>query len=337
MVTLKDVAAAAGVSPATASRALSGPTSVATVGRERVLRAAAQLGYRVNPVARALRSGRSGHLGLVLPDLANPFFASIAKGVQARARELGRNVLVADTEEDPLIELDVVTQLREQVDGVILCSPRMPAEHLRTEVGAGRGVLVNRELDGVPSVSVDNADGVRQALEHLRALGHRTVAYAGGPASSWSDARRRDAFGAVDGLTVVDLGPGRPVAARGVAAADLALGSSATAVVAYNDLVAMGVLEQLRTRGVRVPEQMSVIGFDDVPAAALVNPPLTTVALPLRAVGRRAVDLMVAAEAAIQPGAAPAGPTPPAREQLGVELVVRGSTAHASPAARGRE
>ncbi|MCV2394430.1 LacI family transcriptional regulator [Actinotalea sp. M2MS4P-6] len=327
MATLKDVAAAAGVSPATASRALSEPGSVATAGRERVLRAAAQLGYRVNPAARALRSGRSGHLGLVLPDLANPFFASVAKGVQARARELGRTVLVADTEEDPALELDLVARLREQVDGVILCSSRMPESQLRSHADAGRVVLVNRELDGVPSVSVDNADGVRQGLEHLRALGHRTVAYAGGPASSWSDQRRREAFAAVEGITVVDLGPGRPVAARGVAAADLALGSAATAVVAYNDLVALGVLDQLRTRGVRVPEEMSVIGFDDIPAAALVHPPLTTVTLPLREVGRRAVELVVATA-----DADPSDPPAVVRELLGVELVVRGSTA---PAAAG--
>ncbi|WP_046529243.1 LacI family DNA-binding transcriptional regulator [Cellulomonas sp. FA1] len=317
-VTLRDVARAAGVSPATASRALSAPDLVAPERRELVQRVARELGYRPNRAARELITGRSGHLCLVVPDLENPFFSAVAKAVQARARGAGHAVVVADAEEDPLLEAELVAQLGAQADGVLLCSPRMSAEDLADVAAGDRPVLlVNREGAGLPSVVVDNGDGVRQAVRHLRALGHRRVAYAGGPAGSWSDARRRDclATAGVD-VEVVDLGAHAPVFAGGVAAADLALASGATAVLAHNDLVALGVLDRLRTRGVRVPDDVSVVGFDDAPVATLVTPALTTVAVPLARLGRTAVDLLLAP----RDDAAP-------RTVLPVELVVRGSTA----------
>ena len=322
-VTLRDVARAAGVSPATASRALSSSGTVAAGRRELVLRAARELGYRPNPTARALATGRSGHLGLVVPDLENPFFAAIAKGVQARARDAGRAVLVADTDEDGALEAELVQQLGESVRGVIVCSPRMSARALERCSSAGGVVLVNREAPGMPSVTFDTRHGVRQALAHLHALGHRTVAYVGGPASSWSDGERRGALQDVEGLEVVDLGSHRPVPAGGVAAADLALASGATAVFCFNDLLAIGVLGRLRARGARVPEEMSVVSFDDIPAARLVAPSLTTVSVPLARAGREAVDLVLARTGTSGPDA---GAPPAAQRRLPAELVVRDST-----------
>ncbi|WP_082659994.1 LacI family DNA-binding transcriptional regulator, partial [Cellulomonas sp. B6] len=294
-VTLRDVARAAGVSPATASRALSAPDLVAPERRELVQRVARELGYRPNRAARELITGRTGHLCLVVPDLENPFFSAVAKAVQARARTTGHAVVVADAEEDPQLEAELVAQLGAQADGVLLCSPRMSADDLADVAAGDRPVLlVNREGAGLPSVVVDNSDGVRQAVRHLHALGHRRLAYAGGPAGSWSDARRRDGLAALDlGVEVVDLGAHAPVFAGGVAAADLALASGATAVLAHNDLMALGVLDRLRARGVRVPQDVSVVGFDDAPVATLVAPALTTVAVPLARLGRTAVDLLL--------------------------------------------
>ncbi len=321
-VTLRDVARAAGVSPATASRALSAPDLVAPERRELVQRVARELGYRPNRAARELITGRTGHLCLVVPDLENPFFSAVAKAVQARARTTGHAVVVADAEEDPQLEAELVAQLGAQADGVLLCSPRMSADDLADVAAGDRPVLlVNREGAGLPSVVVDNSDGVRQAVRHLHALGHRRLAYAGGPAGSWSDARRRDGLAALDlGVEVVDLGAHAPVFAGGVAAADLALASGATAVLAHNDLMALGVLDRLRARGVRVPQDVSVVGFDDAPVATLVAPALTTVAVPLARLGRTAVDLLLTPREATAP-----------RTVLPVELVVRASTAPPPP------
>ena len=319
-VTLRDVARAAGVSAATASRALSAPHLVAPERRELVRRAARELGYRPNRAARELITGRSGHLCLVVPDLENPFFSAVAKAVQARARTTGHAVVVADAEEDPVLEAELVAQLGAQADGVLLCSPRMSADDLARVASVGRPVLlVNREGAGLPSVAVDNRDGVRQAVRHLHALGHRRVAYAGGPVGSWSDARRRDGLAALDlDVEVVDLGAHAPVFAGGVAAADLALATGATAVLTHNDLMALGVLDRMRTRRVRVPDDVSVVGFDDAPVATLVTPSLTTVAMPLARLGRTAVDLL------LSPGD---GDVP--HVVLPVELAVRASTAPA--------
>ncbi|GIG40206.1 LacI family DNA-binding transcriptional regulator [Cellulomonas phragmiteti] len=317
-VTLRDVARAAGVSAATASRALSAPDLVAPERRELVRRVARELGYRPNRAARELITGRSGHLCLVVPDLGNPFFSAVAKAVQARARATGHAVVVADAEEDPVLEAELVAQLGGQADGVLLCSPRMSGDDLAAVAADGRPVLlVNREGAGLPSVVVDNRDGVRQAVRHLHALGHRRVAYAGGPSGSWSDARRRDGLAALDlDVEVVDLGAHAPVFAGGVGAADLAVASGATAVLTHNDLMALGMLDRLRTRGVRVPADLSVVGFDDAPVATLVTPSLTTVAMPLARLGRTAVDLLLA----------PRGGEVP-HSVLPVELVVRGTTA----------
>lgn len=328
MVTLRDVARAAGVSLATASRAMSDAPHVSAANRAQVARAAASLGYRPHPAARALTTGSTGTVGLVVPDLANPFFAAVAKGVQARARETGREVLVADTDEDVAAEAEVITRLGDRVDGLVLCSPRLPADELASLLSSAAGsggpvALVNREAPGTPSVSFDIADGVRQALDHLRALGHDVVAYAGGPRTSWSDAERRAALDALGGDALRDLGSFRPTHGGGVQAADLALAAGATAVLCFNDLVALGVLARLHARSVATPAEVSVVGFDDIAAAALVTPALTTVAVPLARAGRVAVDLL-------------GGDAPPAR-RLPVELVVRSSTAPAPPAAARRE
>jgi len=320
-VTLRDVARAAGVSAATASRALSAPHLVAPERREAVRRVARELGYRPNRAARELITGRSGHLCLIVPDLENPFFSAVAKAVQSRARAAGHAIVVADADEDPVLEAELVAQLGAQADGVVLCSPRMSAKDLARVATHGPPViLVNREGAGLPAVVVDTSDGVRQAVRHLHALGHRRIAYAGGPAGSWSDARRRDGLAALDlDVQIVDVGAHAPVFAGGVGAADLVLASGTTAVLTHNDLMALGVLDRLRTRGVRVPHDISVVGFDDAPVATLVTPALTTVAVPLARLGRTAVDLLLAPRTDEVPHVV-----------LPVELTVRGSTAPAS-------
>jgi DNA-binding LacI/PurR family transcriptional regulator len=322
-VTVRDIAQAAGVSISTVSRALSAPHMVSDRTRSKVISVAQELGYRPNKAARVLITGRTGNIGLVVPDIENPFFASVTKGVQSRARKAGFAVFIADSDEDASVEGELVQNLAAQVDGVVFCSPRTSEAEIRALAELTPLVLVNREISGLPSITVDNADGIRQVVLHLRALGHRHIAYAGGPASSWSEQQRHAALErTVDNLGDVEvtwLGGFRPFYSGGFAAADLALASNATAVIAYNDMVAVGILGRLHQRGLDVPDALNVVGFDNVSVATLVSPPLTTVGLPLAKIGRAAVDLLLAVVAGN------AGDV--ATRQLPLELIVRESTA----------
>lgn len=323
MVTVHDVARAAGVSISTVSRALAAPDRVAAATRDRVTAAARELGYRPNRAASVLRAGRTGAFGLVVPDLANPYFAAVAKGAQARARQRGLGLFVVDTDEDTELESESITQLAPQTDGIVLCSPR-DADGALAALGGRPVVLVNQQVEGVPSVVTDQAAGMLRAVEHLRALGHRRVAYVGGPERSWSDGRRREGLRrAVDGfhdVELVELGPFRPQVTGGQAAADLVVASGATGVVTFNDLVAVGLVARLRGRGLHVPRDLSVVGCDDSYVASLVEPALTTLRADLREVGRRAVDHLAGVTG-------PGGDTLADVAPLDVELVVRESTA----------
>ncbi|WP_353050460.1 LacI family DNA-binding transcriptional regulator [Cellulosimicrobium sp. Marseille-Q4280] len=336
VVTVRDVARESGVSISTVSRALAEPERVAPETRDRVVAVATRLGYRPNRAASGLRAGRTGALGLVVPDLENPYFASVTKGVQARARRTGHAVFVVDAGEDPGLETELVEGLRPQTDGLVLCSPRAVEADL--EVARDTPVvLVNLRIDGIPAVSSDDAHGVVLAVEHLRALGHRRVAYVGGPERSWSDARRRDglelAHARFPDVETVAVGSFRPRVEGGRAAADLVVASGASAVLAYNDLVALGLVARLRERGLSVPDDLSVVGFDDTFVATLSSPPLTTVRTDLSLLGARAVDRLVALLDARRAARVPAtgadsavGPPTGPEDELPVELVVRDST-----------
>lgn len=328
MASLRDVARLAGVSLATASRALAQPDRVAPERRARVERAAADLGYRppgrtgagrTTSTLSAAPGDEGGVIGVLVPDLQNPFFAGVVKGIQLQARTLGISVLVADTDENPRIEAEAFARLGRQVAGLVLCSPRMTDPVLAALPIDVPTVLVNRRAAHLRAVLVDNADGMRQALAHLHALGHRRIAYAGGQPGSWSDARRRAgleaAARALPDVDLVQLGHFPPVFTGGVAAGDLVTVSGATAVIAHNDLMALGILDRLRQRGTAVPDQLSVVGFDDIPAATHMTPALTTVAVPLHRVGRAAVELLV-----------DESPEPDGDVTVAVSLVVRSST-----------
>ncbi|GAB2462840.1 LacI family DNA-binding transcriptional regulator [Promicromonospora xylanilytica] len=326
MVTVHDVAKAAGVSISTVSRALSAPERVAADTRERVTRVAAELGYRPNHAASGLRMGRTHAVGLVVPDLENPYFASVTKGVQARARAEGYEVFVADSDEDADAEPELIGALAARTDGVIVTSPRSAEGTLSAALEGVTAVLANRELPpsagagAFPYIAVDDADGVAQVLGHLFALGHRSIGVAAGPVSSWSGGRRvAGLFKAAElrDVELVELGNFQPYFAGGVQAADHALASGVTAVAAFNDLMALGILDRLRHRGVDVPGEMSVVGFDDVQLATVVSPALTTVHAPLARLGRRAVDLLLARLR---------GGTPASTQLLPVELMIRGSS-----------
>ncbi len=339
--TIRDVARACGVHVSTVSRTFSAPTLVNPDTRSRVLAAAEELGYRPNKAARALITGRTTNLGLIVADIANPYFPPMIKAAQAQARLHDNHIFVADTDEDPAVEEELVRALAAQVDGILLGSPRMAESALETLSREVPLVLVNRTVAGIPAVLMDIGDGARQAIEHLVALGHQRLAYVGGPRVSWTNREQRRAAVAAakaSGAQLDLLGPFPPKHAGGEAAAEAVRASGATGVLAFNDILAIGLLDALRAGGVRVPDDVSVVGVDDIPQAGLFK--LTTVATPTDAAGRAAIDLLIEHEAAARAGRG-AGPESVAtsavqRIVLATNLVVRQSTGPAPTAARSR-
>jgi DNA-binding LacI/PurR family transcriptional regulator len=323
-VTIKDVAARVGVSVSTVSRAFTMPDLVQAGTRARVLEVARELGYQPNRAARGLVTSKTGNIGLVVPDMANPFFSAVLKGAEIRAREADYLVFLANTEENPRTEEDLIRAMAKQVDGLVLCSSRMTDAQVEQVLPNAPTVLLNRRVPGSPAVLMDSGDGVRQAVEHLAALGHRRIAYLAGPRNSWSNRdRRRGLRAATRALRVqaVELGPFGPLFESGLQAADLALAADVTAVLAFNDLMALGVLNRLAQRGVSVPTELSVVGFDNIAMSAMTTPPLTTVEMPTQLAGRVAVDLLL--DRLAHPDDEADGRF---ERVLGTQLIVRSST-----------
>jgi LacI family transcriptional regulator len=321
-VTLADIAKACDTSLSTVSRALSDPDRVNPQTRDRIQRVAREMGYMTNPIARALALGRTGVIGLIVPDIANPFFPPIIKAVQARAGRKNTAVLLADTDEHASDELERAAVLSKQVDGLILVSPRTAEERLAEFIELSPVVFVNRRVEGAPSVIIDNSDGITQAVQHLTALGHRRISYLNGPRRSWSNERRRIALQeacAQYGVELVEFGPFEPQVQAGVRAADLVQTSGTTAVIAYDDLIALGLMARLAEHHLQVGRDVSVIGIDDSPMSDVAYPTLTSIHVPGAEAGTVAVDLLLEQ-------LDDADRDQPTLVQLETRLIIRGST-----------
>lgn len=295
MPTITEVASAAGVSRATVSRTFSRPELLTPETTERVRAVAARLGYVPNQVARALSTGRAGNIALIVPDIANPFFPPLIRAAQARADEAGYAVFLGDSDEKPEREDVLLTKIAAQVDGFILASPRLDEQRIRAHAARRPLILINRDIEGLPCVLMDADVGIAQAITHLAELGHRHIAFVSGPPASWANQQRQKAAVKAAkrlGLTLVGIAALHPTYQSGQAAATELLETDVTATIAYDDLVAQGVMAGLADRGLQVPRDMSVVGFDDV-IAARTYPPLTTVAAHCAESGVRAVELLV--------------------------------------------
>ena len=328
-VTITDVARAAGVAPSTVSRAVTNPERVNVVTREHVLEVAARLGYRPSPVARALGSGRTATLALVLPDITNPYFAGVIRGAERQAAATGHILVIGNSEESARAEWRIVEKLSRSVDGFVIGSSRMSDQRIRETHGLRPVVLVNRRTPGVTSVSPDQESGTRQIIEHLAALGHREVLFLAGPPESWLGARRWAGVSAAAkarGLLARRIGPFHPSIDGGFVAGEAALTERAKAVIAHNDLVAIGVLKRFASRGIRVPADVSVVGFDDIFGADFCDPPLTTLSDRTEQAGRSAVDLLVSLIAEPHDAYDADDMDQPAEIVAPTQLVVRGST-----------
>jgi LacI family transcriptional regulator len=322
--TIDDVAKAAGVAPSTVSRAFSRPGRVSFETSERIRRVAAELGYRTGSLARALPTERTSMIALAISDITNPFYNEIIRGAQAAASEAGYTILLADTQESGVRERAALERAASIVEGIVLVTTRMSDSAIRMTAKQRPVIVLNRAVSDVPCVVTDNPRGVRRAAEHLAELGHRRLTYLAGPEASWADGMRwrslREAALELE-LHVRRIGPFPPTVAGGARAAAEFASNPTSAVVAYNDLVAIGAIRALTALGARIPQDVSVVGFDNIFAAELVTPPLTTVAAPLAAMGRTAVGNLLA----IVRGARPRADAP---VSLPCRLVVRQSTAH---------
>lgn len=295
--TIADVAAHAGVSQASVSRVLNGRASVDPDIVQRVQASIAELGYRPSPTARSLVNGRNNTIAMVVPDLENPLFQGILKGLSVSAARDGYRVLVADTAESVDDEASIAAEARQRCDAIVLCAPRMPEARLRDLVEElAPAVVVNRPLPGadVPVVGIDYVRGIRDLVDHLHGLGHRRIAYVSGPPTSASNAERRrgvDEALAANPDVRIDVLPGGSRLDDGYAATDDVIAAhrdGCTAVIAFNDLVALGLMTRLHELGIDVPGDLSIAGFDDVPMAAFATPPLTSMSVPRAEVGGQA-------------------------------------------------
>lgn len=295
--TIYDVARLAGVAPSTVSRAFARPGRVNADTAARIRAAAAELGYRANPVARALSTSRTQMIALMISDVTNPYYSELIRGAQVAASQEEYTVLLADARESDVVEREALERVLPTVEGIVIGSSRMSDSTLRY-IGKQKPMIVlNRDLAGIPSVVTDNPRGMRRAVEHLGGLGHEHLTYVAGPEASWADGMRWRAMreaGHELSLSTRRLGPVAPTVQGGRAAARELLDHLPTAVVAYNDLIAIGLMLELAGAGIRVPEDVSVVGFDNILPAELVSPGLTTVAAPVRTMGSTAVGNLLA-------------------------------------------
>lgn len=295
--TIYDVAAACGVAPSTVSRAFARPGRVNAETAERIRRVAEEMGYRTNPLARALPTGKTSLLAVIVADVTNPYFFELLRGAEETATLAGYTLLVADVQESIQAERRALDRTLPMVEGIVLATSRMSDSSIRVAAKQRPIVVLNRSMSDIASVATDNSRGVRRAVEHLAELGHTTITYVAGPDASWANGVRWQALSeAVHelGLRARRVGPFSPTLAGGLSAAGAIAGSPTTAVIAYNDVLAIGLMRGLASLGIRVPHDVSIIGFDNIFGADFCTPQLTTVAAPLRQLGRVAVQILLA-------------------------------------------
>ena len=327
-VSIKDIARLAGVSHSTVSRALRNSPLIPASTAERIQRIANETGYRASAVARSLVTRRTRTVGVVVTSIADPFNGEVFAGIETLANQYGYSVVLANSQGNAEREVAVVQSLQEQrVDGVLIASSRVGALYIpllsQLQIPI---VLINNHhaSESVHSVAIDNVDGAYQAVRHLIALGHKEIAYLGNRFGLESDGDRRAGYRKA--LREAKLVPcrefaiqcdGKPEGGMAGARALLCSRKRPTAVFCYNDMTALGVLRQAADDGLELPRDLSVVGFDDLFFAPLLNPPLTTIHQPRNEIGQIAMDLLLALLE-----------RRPAEKTIRIkgELIVRGST-----------
>jgi LacI family transcriptional regulator len=294
--TIYDVARAAGVAPSTVSRALAKPGRVSFRTAEHVRRVAEELGYRSIRMELPLSSRGTGVLALIVADIANPVFVGIIRGAEREAALHGVTLAMVETQESQEGEQRAIARLESTVDGLLLASSRLPDQAIRSLAKRKPVVVLNRTVGEVASVVSDNVRAIKKATEHLIELRHKSICYLAGPEASYANGMRwrglKEAGLELD-LHVRRLGPFMPTIRGGAEAAQRWMTRPSTAVIAYNDLMAIGFLQAVTAAGRRVPRDVSVVGFDNIVDAELVEPGLTTIAAPLVSIGSAGVSSLL--------------------------------------------
>jgi LacI family transcriptional regulator len=305
MATLSDVAIEAGVSPTAVSRYLNNRIALPQETRDRIDAAITKLKYRPNLLAKRLSTGRTEAIGLVTPEIANPFFAELAAAVEADAQLHGYAVYMSSTQGDRLREIDAIQRLQDQhVDGLIMMTNEPDDGTLAELLGMQQNVvLLDEDIPGVslPRIFVENVQGGYLATRYLIDAGHRDIAIVSGPQNLMSVRERMAGFERAMAESGLPVRPdwvllGAYSRDHGRASATVLLGSDdrPTAVLACSDYIAVGILSMARQLGVQVPRDVSLVGFDDTPFAELVDPPLTTIRQPIAEMGRAAFGQLLA-------------------------------------------
>jgi LacI family transcriptional regulator len=328
MPTIKDVAREAAVSVATVSRVFNGAAVVREETARRIRDVAASLRYTPHGGARSLITRRTNTLGVLLPDLYGEFFSELIHGIDITARHKGYHILVSRSWEGRTEVEEAMRAMRGRVDGVLLMSPDIDKESLHKVPPSIPVVLLSSAAMGtnVDSVVIENFRGAKEMVKHLHSAGHTRIAIIKGAAGNYDAAERLRGYRAalreagIDSDARLEL-PGDFTEAGGYAAAidALTMAPRPTAIFAANDSMAIGALSALRESGVRVPDDIAVAGFDDIPLARYMDPPLSSVRVPIADLGSRAVEILLTA-------IGDNGARAHRRERVSTELVIRRST-----------
>ena len=331
-VTMEDVAKQAGVSHMTVSRAINNKGGISTETRKRVLEIAKEMGFQPSGIARGLATNRTRTIGLVVPDVANPFFAKITQGAEDIAYAQDFNLFLVNTHEDAEREERVLDSLLfQQVDGVILCSSRLDPSRLLVRLRQFQhAVLINRVLElplpGITTIEFNDKAGAEEAVRYLISKNRRHIAFIAGPNNSYSSRKRKQGYLAalqsanitIDESLIVNCFPDSQGGYK-AATAILNSHSHINAIFAYNDLVAAGVLQACRENGRSIPEDIALIGIDDIPMAALLKPSITTLGINKHAIGAKAMQILIQTINS-------QGVTPIRSKVMQYELIIRQST-----------
>ncbi|MCE7981563.1 MAG: LacI family transcriptional regulator [Caldilinea sp. CFX5] len=327
MITIKDIAKVAGVSHTTVSRALRGDPRITNDTTERILQLADELGYIPNSIAQSLNAQRTYTIGMLVTSVADPVVMDFVEGAEEVAQERGYCIFLSTSRNDPVRELHVVEMFqRRRVDGVIVVASRSGDQYQLAldRIQVPLVLLDSEEVhDSHPAVNVDNVGGAAAAVAHLLQLGHRRIGYIGATDRRLTNRKRLAGYTTTLQAAGIQVDPTwviNPAAAddiqRGRRGLDHCLAAGVTAIFCYNDQIAISVLNSCYHKGIAVPQQLSIVGFDDIRPASYVNPPLTTVRQPLQQMGRTGMAMVLAL----------IDKTPVQNKMLDCTLVVRAST-----------
>lgn len=330
VATIYDIAKLSGFNPSTVSRALTTPGRINAKTEAKIKAAAKELNYQVNPFARALPTGRTKMLALIIADITNPVFFNVVRGAEAAAAVEGYTLVIAESQESSTNEAQALQRILPTVDGVLLVTTRLRDEEIQEINRQKPVVLINRKVPEVADVVPSNEKGIAEAVNHLADLGHKHIAFLSGPRASWMNTERWDLLmkNAVKaGMTIVEIGPNDPTLEAGRLAVDRIKAAGVTAVVTYNDVMGIGLLREAIAQGVKIPEDLSIIGFDNIFGSDFTSPPLTTVQMDLQQSGKDGVTALM--NLLDDEDLGPEGIPAPGHE---ASLLVRGSTAKAKKA-----